>query len=86
VPIEERQKLRDIFDHVTPERLWDGNFRIPLEGVTTAQIWEAADSERQSGSPHGGMDLPGTTGTPVHAAQRGRVALAEELFFSGKPS
>src|SRR5260370_23530141 len=29
------------------------------------------------------MDLPGTTGTPVHAAQRGRVALAEELFFSG---
>jgi len=29
------------------------------------------------------VDLPGTTGTPVHAAQRGRVALAEELFFSG---
>jgi murein DD-endopeptidase MepM/ murein hydrolase activator NlpD len=32
---EERQKLRDIFDRVTPERLWDGPFRIPLDGVTT---------------------------------------------------
>ena len=27
--------------------------------------------------------MPGTTGTLVHAAQRGRVVLAEELFFSG---
>ena len=35
------------------------------------------------GSPHGGADFPAVTGTPVHAAQRGNVALAEELFFSG---
>jgi len=81
---EERQKLRDIFDHVTPERLWDGNFRIPLEGVTTgSNFGKRRILNGNPGSPHGGMDLPGTTGTPVHAAQRGRVALAEELFFSG---
>jgi len=81
---EERQKLRDIFDHVTPERLWDGNFRIPLDGVTTgSNFGKRRVLNGNPGSPHGGMDLPGTTGTPVHAAQRGRVALAEELFFSG---
>jgi len=81
---EERQKLRDIFDHVTPERLWDGNFRIPLDGVTTgSNFGKRRILNGNPGSPHGGMDLPGTTGTPVHAAQRGRVALAEELFFSG---
>ncbi len=81
---EERQKLRDIFDRVTLERLWDGPFRIPLDGVTTGSIGKRRILNGNPGSPHGGMDLPGTTGTPVHAAQRGRVALAEELFFSGK--
>jgi murein DD-endopeptidase MepM/ murein hydrolase activator NlpD len=81
---DERQRLRDIFDRVTPERLWDGPFRIPLDGVTTgSNFGKRRILNGNPGSPHGGMDLPGTTGTPVHAAQRGRVALAEELFFSG---
>src|SRR6266478_2779987 len=81
---EERQKLRDIFDHVTPERLWDGNFRIPLDGVTTgSNFGKRRILNGNPGSPHGGVDLPGATGTPVHAAQRGRVVLAEQMFFSG---
>jgi murein DD-endopeptidase MepM/ murein hydrolase activator NlpD len=81
---EERQKLRDIFDRVTPERLWDGKFRIPLDGVTTgSNFGRRRILNGNPGSPHGGMDLPGATGTPVHAAQRGHVVLAEELFFSG---
>jgi murein DD-endopeptidase MepM/ murein hydrolase activator NlpD len=81
---EERQKLRDIFDRVTPERLWDGKFRIPLDGVTTgSNFGKRRILNGNPGSPHGGMDLPGITGTPVHATQRGRVVLAEELFFSG---
>src|SRR5437660_4696289 len=81
---EERQKLRDIFDTVTPERLWGGPFRMPLDGVTTgSNFGKRRILNGNPGSPHGGMDLPGTTGTPVHAAQSGRVALAEELFFSG---
>jgi murein DD-endopeptidase MepM/ murein hydrolase activator NlpD len=81
---EERQKLRDIFDRVTPERLWDGKFRIPLDGVTTgSNFGKRRILNGNPGSPHGGADLPGATGTPVHAAQRGRVVLAEELFFAG---
>jgi murein DD-endopeptidase MepM/ murein hydrolase activator NlpD len=81
---EERQKLRDIFDRVTPERLWDGKFRIPLDGVTTGtNFGRRRILNGNPGSPHGGVDLPGATGTPVHAAQRGNVVLAEELFFAG---
>jgi murein DD-endopeptidase MepM/ murein hydrolase activator NlpD len=81
---EERQKLRDIFDHVTPERLWDGKFRIPLDGVTTgSNFGRRRILNGNPGSPHGGVDLPAATGTPVHAAQSGRVVLAEELFFAG---
>jgi murein DD-endopeptidase MepM/ murein hydrolase activator NlpD len=81
---EERQKLRDIFDRVTPERLWDGKFRIPVDGVTTgSNFGKRRILNGNPGSPHSGVDLPGATGTPVHAAQRGRVVLAAELFFSG---
>src|SRR5258708_27900937 len=78
---EERQKLRDIFDRVTPERLWEGPFQIPLDGVTTgSNFGKRRILNGNPGSPHGGMDFPGTTGTPVHAAQRGRVRLAGESF------
>jgi murein DD-endopeptidase MepM/ murein hydrolase activator NlpD len=81
---EERQKLRDIFDRVTPERLWSGKFRVPLDGVSTGgNFGKRRILNGQPGSPHGGVDFPALTGTSVHAAQRGRVVLAEELFFSG---
>jgi murein DD-endopeptidase MepM/ murein hydrolase activator NlpD len=81
---EERQRLRDIFDRVTPQRLWDGKFRVPLDGVTEgSNFGRRRILNGNPGSPHGGADLRGTTGTPVHAAQRGRVILAEELFFAG---
>jgi murein DD-endopeptidase MepM/ murein hydrolase activator NlpD len=81
---EERDKLRAIFDQVTPERLWDGEFRIPLDGVTTGgNFGKRRVLNGQTGSPHSGVDFPSPTGTPIHAAQSGRVALAQELFFSG---
>jgi murein DD-endopeptidase MepM/ murein hydrolase activator NlpD len=81
---EERQKLRDILDRVTPARLWDGKFRVPLDGVSTgSNFGRRRILNGNPGSPHSGADFPAPTGTPVHAAQRGRVVLAEELFFSG---
>jgi Peptidase family M23 len=81
---EERDKLRDIFDQVTPEKLWDGDFRVPLDGVTTGgNFGKRRILNGQPGSPHSGVDFPSPAGTPIHAAQSGRVALAEELFFSG---
>jgi len=81
---EEGQKLREIFDRVTPERLWNGKFRIPLDGVTAGtNFGKRRILNGVPRSPHSGVDLPGATGTPIHAAQRGTVVLAEELFFAG---
>ena len=81
---EERDKLRAIFDQVTPEKLWAGDFRVPLDGVTTGgNFGKRRILNGQPGSPHSGVDFPAVTGTPVHAAQKGRVVLAQELFFSG---
>ena len=81
---QERQRLRETFARVTPERLWQGHFRLPLDGARTAgNFGRRRILNGQPGSPHSGADFPAAAGTPVHAAQRGRVMLAEELFFSG---
>jgi murein DD-endopeptidase MepM/ murein hydrolase activator NlpD len=80
----ERERLRAIFATVTPERLWDGRFRYPLAGITTGgNFGKRRVLNGQPGSPHSGVDFPAPAGTPVYAAQRGRVVLAEPLYFSG---
>ena len=80
----EQQRLREIYDTVTPERLWDGPFRMPLVGdFKGSNFGKRRVLNGHPGAPHGGTDFPAPTGTPVHASQRGRVVLAEELFFSG---
>jgi murein DD-endopeptidase MepM/ murein hydrolase activator NlpD len=81
---EDSKKLREIFAAVTPETLWTGQFRVPLDGIKTGgNFGKRRVLNGQASSPHTGVDFPAPTGTPVHAAQRGRVVLAELLYFSG---
>jgi len=81
---EDQAKLRAVFDTVTPDRLWTGRFRLPLDGVTTGgNFGRRRVLNGKAGSPHGGVDFPALSGTPVHASQAGRVAIAESMFFSG---
>ena len=80
----ERERLRAIYATITPDRLWAGGFRVPLDGVTTGgNFGKRRILNGTPGSPHGGVDFPAPTGTPIYAAQRGRVVLAEPLYFSG---
>jgi len=80
----EQQRLREIYATVTPEKLWQGKFRVPLNGVTSgANFGRRRVLNGEPSSPHTGVDFPAPIGTPVHAAQAGRVVLAEPLFFAG---
>jgi murein DD-endopeptidase MepM/ murein hydrolase activator NlpD len=82
--VAEQEKLRQIFDHITPEKLWHGPFRLPLNGgVRGTNFGKRRILNGQPRSPHTGADFPAPTGTPIHATQSGRVVLAEELYFSG---
>jgi murein DD-endopeptidase MepM/ murein hydrolase activator NlpD len=81
---EEQGRLREVYDTVTPEKLWTGRFRLPLDGVKTGgNFGRRRVLNGKAGSPHSGVDFPAVTGTPVHAAQAGRVVIAEPMFFSG---
>jgi murein DD-endopeptidase MepM/ murein hydrolase activator NlpD len=81
---EERKRLRELFATVTPEKLWNGKFRIPITGATTGgNFGKRRVLNGQPSSPHSGVDFAAPAGTPVHAAQSGRVVLAEPLYFSG---
>ena len=81
---EDSKRLRELYATITPEKLWQGKFRIPLDGVSTGgNFGRRRILNGKSSSPHTGVDMPALTGTPVHASQRGRVVLADELYFSG---
>ena len=81
---EDQKKMRAIYDTVTPERLWDGKFRLPLKDVTTGgNFGRRRVLNGQARSPHAGIDFPAAAGTPVFASQSGKVVLAENLYYSG---
>jgi murein DD-endopeptidase MepM/ murein hydrolase activator NlpD len=73
-----------IYDTFTPERLWSAAFDVPVRGAKDGRNFgHRRVFNDQPRAPHSGADLRAATGTPVLAANRGRVVLAKDLFFSG---
>lgn len=73
-----------IYDTFTPERYWTAPFQVPVKGAKDGRNFgHRRVFNGQPRSPHSGADLRAATGTPILAANRGRVVLAKELFFSG---
>ena len=80
----EAREQAAIFATLTPERLWHERFQTPLPSVTGGRNFgHRRVFNGRPRAPHSGADLTASTGTPVHAANRGRVVLAKSLFFSG---
>jgi hypothetical protein len=81
---EDQKKMKAIYDTVTPQRLWAGEFRMPLKVITTAgNFGRRRILNGEARSPHAGVDLPAKTGTPVYSSQAGKIVLAENLYYSG---
>ena len=73
-----------IYDTFTPERFWTEAFEVPVRGAKDGRNFgHRRVFNGQPRAPHSGADLRATTGTPIYAANRGRVVLAKDLFFSG---
>jgi hypothetical protein len=81
----ERGELKSALAAGASERLWRGPFRTPVEGgQPTGGFGLRRLINGQPRSPHTGYDWAAPAGTPVLAANAGRVVLVTEHFFAGR--
>ncbi len=79
----EKTLLTDLWKTVTPARLWRSSFVKPAVGAMGSPFGLRRLFNGQPRSPHSGVDIKAPTGTKVVASNRGRVVVAEDLFFTG---
>lgn len=83
--VAEGDRLRTLYGTITPERLWRGRFVRPVAGNEPGTGFGARRIiNGKPRAPHSGIDYTAERGTPVVAANSGRVALVAEYFFPGR--
>ncbi|MBN2125260.1 MAG: M23 family metallopeptidase [Deltaproteobacteria bacterium] len=80
---EESRVMKDLWEMPICEPLWTGPFLRPVPGDVVGPFGRRSIINEQPRSPHSGVDLRGESGTPVMAANGGRVVLTSDHFFSG---
>lgn len=82
----ERERMFAIWSQVTPEPLWQGPFRTPIDdylGISSTYGARRSYNGGPYSSYHEGVDFSAYRGTPVFAAGDGVVVLAEPLYVRG---
>jgi murein DD-endopeptidase MepM/ murein hydrolase activator NlpD len=83
--VDESGRLRSLYRTITAERLWRGRFTRPVAGVEPGTGFGSRRIiNGKPRMPHSGIDYAAPTGTPVVAANSGRVALIGDFFFPGR--
>lgn len=83
--VDESGRLRTLYRTISPERLWRGRFLRPIAGTEPGTGFGARRIiNGKPRMPHSGIDYAAPRGTPVLAANAGRVALVAEFFFPGR--
>jgi len=65
------------------DRLWEGSFIMPLKGDFSTAFGVRRTINKTKLSIHSGVDIRGSYGTPVRAANTGVVVMAKETFYGG---
>jgi hypothetical protein len=81
----ESRRLRALYATATPERWWRGPFVAPVDSARrTGGFGARRVINGLLRAPHAGLDYSAERGTPVVAANAGRVVLTGEFFFPGR--
>lgn len=91
-PAEEAERIKResalvaaVLGGVSPEWLGTGPFVSPLPDFEPfPNFGQRRKYNNRLASTHSGVDISAPAGTPVQAANTGRVVLASELYYSGK--
>jgi murein DD-endopeptidase MepM/ murein hydrolase activator NlpD len=65
------------------ERLWTDPFIRPVPQETNSAFGTRSIFNGKPRNAHGGADFLSPAGTPIHAPNAGRIAVARNLYFSG---
>ena len=79
----EKQILISLWKRATPEKLWDGIFIYPVASEITLEFPIKRIFQGEFRSFHSGIDLRAKNQENVYAANRGKVVLTGDHFFSG---
>jgi murein DD-endopeptidase MepM/ murein hydrolase activator NlpD len=79
---EEREVKKRAFAARGP-RLWAGSFAAPTDTAQTAGFGSRRTYNGKMQGIHQGLDFRAAPGTPVKAANHGRVAIARKLYYEG---
>ncbi|MGH7391685.1 MAG: M23 family metallopeptidase [Candidatus Rokuibacteriota bacterium] len=83
--VSEGERLKTLYRTVTPDRLWSARFVRPVAGTEPGTGFGARRIiNGKPRAPHTGLDYAADRGTPVVAANDGRVALVADFFFPGR--
>jgi len=82
--IKTEARLLSAFWPRAEEPLWGGeDFAMPLTSEIITPFGVRRIMNGIPKNPHKGLDLKGTEGTAVRSMNRGRVVLAQELYYGG---
>ena len=79
----EARLLEDVWRSSAPERLWTEAFVRPVAEPANSAFGTRSIFNGQPRNAHGGADFLSPAGTPIHAPNAGRIAVARDLYFSG---
>lgn len=80
----EAELLESIYAITTTRWLGDGKFILPHPGEIADNFGEKRIYNNVPRSVHSGVDISAPNASPVQASNAGKVALARDLYFSGK--
>jgi murein DD-endopeptidase MepM/ murein hydrolase activator NlpD len=75
--------LNGVWNASAPERLWTTPFVRPVPQEANSAFGTRSIFNGKPRNAHGGADFLSPAGTPIHAPNAGRIAVARDLYFSG---